>query len=136
MNDQTIHELDEVIRLNPKDAAAYLNRGYAYYKKGEYDKAIDDFDSAVRLCPNYETDFINSEFAHGRMEAIEAAIELLDNMIGSPPESAADFYYAGVRALFWNDKISAHRAFKKALELGYESYTKVETHLENLEIQK
>lgn len=33
MNNQTICELDEIIRLNPEDAAAYINRGDAYYRK-------------------------------------------------------------------------------------------------------
>lgn len=136
MNDQTIRELDEAIRLNPEDAAGYINRGYAYYKKGDNDKAIEDFDNAVRFCPNYETDFIDSNFAHGEIEAVEAAIELLNNVIGSSCESAADFYYAGVRALLGNNKITAQRAFKVALELGHEDLTKVERHLENLEIQK
>ncbi len=44
MNGQTIRELDEIIRLNPEDAKAYINRGYAYYEKGDYDQAISDYD--------------------------------------------------------------------------------------------
>ena len=43
MNDQTIRELDEAIRLNPEDAKAYINRGDAYEKRGEYDRAIEDY---------------------------------------------------------------------------------------------
>ena len=30
-------------------AAAYINRGYAYYRKGEYEKAIADFDKVIQL---------------------------------------------------------------------------------------
>ena len=132
MNSQTILESDEIIRLNPTDAKAYINRGYAYYKKGDFEQAIEDYDSAVRLCSNYETDFVYSKFAHGGQEAVEAALELLNSVISSPYESAADFYYAGLRALFRNDGISAQRAFKRVLELGYEDLTKLERHLENL----
>lgn len=77
MNDQTIHALDEIIRLNPKEAAAYVKRGYAYYKKGDSLRAIEDYDNALRLCPNYEIDFIGSKFAHGGLDAIQAAIERL-----------------------------------------------------------
>ena len=132
-NNQTLHELEEAIRLNPEDATAYLSRGYAYHKKGEYDKAIEDFDNAVRLCPNYETDFINSHFVHGRVKAIKTVIELLDSVISSAsPKSAVDFYYTGVRALFSNDGLIARRAFEIALRLGYEGHTKIERHLENL----
>ena len=49
MNNQTIHELDEIIRLNPEDAVAYINRGDAYHRKGEYDLAIMDYTEAIRL---------------------------------------------------------------------------------------
>ena len=47
MNDQTIHELDEAIRLNSEDATVYENRGDAYHEKGDYDRAIADYDQAI-----------------------------------------------------------------------------------------
>ena len=56
----------------------------------------------------------------------------MNSMIGSPPEGAADYYYAGVRALFRNDKFTAQRAFKMVLESGYENSENIERHLENL----
>ena len=133
MSDQTIQELDEAIILNPEDATNYINRGYAYYKKGNSEQAIEDYDSAVRLCSNYETDFVDSKFAHGGWKEIEAGIELLKSMISSPRESATDHYYAGVCALLMNNSLIAQRAFKMALSLGYEDLTKLERHLENLE---
>ena len=136
MNSQTIRELGEIILLDPTDAKTCINRGYAYYKKGNSTQVIEDYDSAVRLCSNYETDFIDSRFAHEGQEEVEAGIELLDSVISSPPESAADFYYTGVRALFRNDEFTAQKAFKMALNLGYEDLTKVERHLENLKNRK
>ena len=63
---------------------------------------------------------------------VEKAIELLNSFINTPRESADDFYYAGVRALFRNDKIAARRCFRKARELGYGDLGKVEQHLEDL----
>ena len=136
MDDKTIDELNETIRLNPEDATVYINRGYAYYKKGNCDRAIEDYDNAVPLCSNYEANFVESHFAHGGQEEVNAGIELLDSVVGSSGESAADFYYTGVRALFENNKITAQRSFKMALELGHEDLSKVERHLENFEIQK
>ena len=131
MNNQSIYALDEAIRLTPEDATHYINRGYAYYKKGNSEQAIEDYDSAVRLCSNYEADFIDSDFARGGQEAVEAAIELLNSMIGSPPESAADSYYTSLKLLLINDIRSAKMTFEIALELGYEDLTKVKKHLEN-----
>ncbi len=124
--------MDEAIQLNPEDATNYINRGYAYYKKGNSEQAIEDYNGAVRLCSNYETDFIDSRFAHGGQEAIEAGIELLNSVIGSPPESAADFYYTGVKLLLINDRLQAQMAFEIALNLGYKDREQVERHLENL----
>ena len=132
MKDQTIHELDEAIRLKPDDATNYINRGYVHLGKGDDDKAIEDFDNAVRLCPNYETDYIDSKFVHDGMEAVEAAIELLNSKVNSPTESATDFYYAGIALLFQNNKITARECFEMALLLGYEDSEKVQQHLENL----
>lgn len=133
MKDQTIRELDEAIQRNPEDVKTYLDRGYAYYEKGDLDRAIEDYDNAVRLCPNYVTDYIDSHFTHGGQEEVEAAIELLDSVASTPPETAADFYYTGVRWLFINNRLSAQECFKAALELDFEDRDKIEQHLENLE---
>jgi tetratricopeptide (TPR) repeat protein len=48
--------LSHAIRLNPKDAVAYNNRGVAYIEKGELDKAIADYDKALELAPNSGSD--------------------------------------------------------------------------------
>ena len=51
--DLAVRYYTEAIRLNPKDAATYNNRGYAYLQKGDSDKAIADYDEAIRLDPKY-----------------------------------------------------------------------------------
>ena len=83
-------------------ALVYINGGYAYYKKGNYEQVIEDYDGAVRICSNYETDFIDSKFVPGGMKEVNAAIELLNSLIGSPPKSVGDFYY------FCNDQLTAN----------------------------
>ena len=35
------------------DAAAYFNRGKAYYDKGQYDQAISDFTKALEIDPRF-----------------------------------------------------------------------------------
>jgi tetratricopeptide (TPR) repeat protein len=47
-----IRDYDEAIRLNPKNVAAFNNRGNAYVSRRMYDRAIQDFDEALRLNPN------------------------------------------------------------------------------------
>ena len=49
--DAAIAAYSEAIRLDPKYAAAYSNRGAAYGGEGQYDRAIADFSAAIRLSP-------------------------------------------------------------------------------------
>lgn len=50
-SDQAIAEFTEAIRLDPKQALGYANRGWCYAKKGEHEQAIADFTEAIRLEP-------------------------------------------------------------------------------------
>ncbi|GHT91375.1 hypothetical protein FACS1894140_1870 [Spirochaetia bacterium] len=40
--DKAIEEYTQAISIDPNDADAYLNRGNAYYDKGDYDRVITD----------------------------------------------------------------------------------------------
>ena len=46
-----IADYTEAIRLDPKYAKAYNNRGAAYKAKGQHDRATSDFTEAIRLNP-------------------------------------------------------------------------------------
>ena len=48
---------NEAIRLNPTHANALHNRGIAYGRKGEHDRAIADYNEAIRLDPKDATAF-------------------------------------------------------------------------------
>lgn len=52
-NKGTLADYDKAIRLNPDDAEAYLNRGMAKEKLGQYTSALKDFASAIRIKPDY-----------------------------------------------------------------------------------
>jgi tetratricopeptide (TPR) repeat protein len=71
--DKAIADFTEAIRLEPKNARAYFNRGsvwkvkcdYAYVDrgvarkaKGDYDKAIADFTEAIRLDPKLASGYV------------------------------------------------------------------------------
>jgi tetratricopeptide (TPR) repeat protein len=46
-----IADFDQVIKLDPKFALSYYDRGVAYSRKANYDRAIADFDLAIQLNP-------------------------------------------------------------------------------------
>jgi len=50
--------------LEVVDAAAYSNRGTAYFNEGEYDRAIKDFDRAIGLLPKYADAYKNRSLAY------------------------------------------------------------------------
>ena len=52
--DRAIADYDKAIKLNPRDANAYNNRGFAYGKKGQRDKAISDYRKALQIDPSHQ----------------------------------------------------------------------------------
>ena len=46
--DKAIDDCNQMLRLDPKSADAYYNRGEAHADKKEYDKALGDFDASIR----------------------------------------------------------------------------------------
>ena len=47
--DGAIADYTEIIRLNPKNEYAYLERGVTYFNKHDFDLAIADYDRAIEL---------------------------------------------------------------------------------------
>jgi tetratricopeptide (TPR) repeat protein len=69
---QAMALITEVIKSNPTDAEAYMNRGSAQTSLGEVELAISDFRTAIRLDPNLAPAWYNrgTTFAHvGRYES-------------------------------------------------------------------
>ena len=51
--DTVIRVCSRIIKLYPKNASAYYNRGVAYHNKLQYDRAIADYDMAISLNTKY-----------------------------------------------------------------------------------
>src|SRR5262249_54108891 len=49
--DEALEALNKSIELDPSFAFAWQNRGVAWYRKGELDKAISDIEMSLRLNP-------------------------------------------------------------------------------------
>ncbi|MDR1602709.1 MAG: tetratricopeptide repeat protein [Tannerella sp.] len=47
-----------------KQAKEYFQRGYAYYYKGDYDKAIESYHKAIELKPDYAEAYYNQGNAY------------------------------------------------------------------------
>jgi Flp pilus assembly protein TadD len=63
---EAIHDFTEVIRLYPKNHAAYNIRGIAYFERGKLDEAIRDYSKAIQLNPGYTKAYNNRGIAYLR----------------------------------------------------------------------
>ncbi len=50
-SDKVIAACSRLIKRNPNDAIAYINRGAAFANKGDYHRVIADYSQAIRLDP-------------------------------------------------------------------------------------
>jgi tetratricopeptide (TPR) repeat protein len=53
--DRAIADYNAALRIDPKYASAYNNRGIAYWGKKDYCRARADYEKALQLDPNYTT---------------------------------------------------------------------------------
>ena len=65
---------DRAIRLKPDLGGAYINRGNAKQKLGQYEAAVADYDEAIRLNPDLAEVYINRGAAKQKLGQYEAAI--------------------------------------------------------------
>ena len=56
--DCAIENYTKAIELDTDYAAAFYNRGSAYYNKEDYDQSLKDFDKAIELDSNIEDTYI------------------------------------------------------------------------------
>ena len=61
---EAISEFDEASRLDPQYAPAYLYRGGAYFRLGQFERAIQDYDEAVRLNPRFAEAYVGRSVAY------------------------------------------------------------------------
>ncbi len=87
-HDRAIEDYDQAIKLNPKLAIAFFNRGAAYSDKGQHDRAIQDYDQAIKLDPSDADNFYERSLAKAKKgdtagaDADLAAARRIDPNIG------------------------------------------------------
>ena len=64
---RAIQDYDKAIRLNPKYADAYNNRGAAYSGLGQYQRAMQDYDKAIQMWAPKASYYNNRSVAYRKM---------------------------------------------------------------------
>jgi tetratricopeptide (TPR) repeat protein len=75
----------------PKRAVALSNRGFAYRRKGDLDRAIADLNEAIRLDPRLANAFSNRGYAYNGKKEYERAISDLNEAIRLDPKHSYAF---------------------------------------------
>ncbi|MFK7818617.1 MAG: tetratricopeptide repeat protein [Planctomycetaceae bacterium] len=73
-----IKDFNEVIRRNPNDPNAYVNRGNAYREQGQFKKAIDDYSKAVNLDNDHFLAMHNRALLQTQLEKYDLALKDLN----------------------------------------------------------
>jgi tetratricopeptide (TPR) repeat protein len=95
---------------------ALSNRGVAYERRGEFDKAISDHTKALELAPD-ATIFLNRGSAYSKKGDAEAAIADFSRSIELRPEDAAAYLYRGKERLLSGDAQQARADLDRGLGL-------------------
>ena len=115
--DRAIVAFSDAMRLDPKSALAFTNRGVAYVRKGDMDRAIADFSEAIRLDPNYALASSNRGIAYARKGDNDRAIADFNEAIRLDPKSVLAFANRGIAYGKKGDNDQAIADFNEAIRL-------------------
>ena len=105
------------IELNAAVPEAYLNRGYAYRRKGMYDLAIADFTKAIELKPDHALAYGNRADVYLNTRNFDLALADINKAIQLKPDSAAAYNDRGFIYRRMGNKEPALADFEKAIQL-------------------
>ena len=108
----------EAIELNPENALAWHNRGWAYIEQKRYKQALDDFNKASQLSPNSELPYFGRGWVYNLQKEYDAAIKQYDKVIELNPKYAVAWNNRGAAKSWLNRMQEALVDYNKAVELN------------------
>ena len=116
--DRAIEAYSHAITLNPNYAAAYNNRGVAYYNKSDYARAIDDYTKAINLNPNDTASYNNRGVAYGEKGDCDLSIANYTKAIQLNSDDAIAYNNRGITYYNKGDCDRAITDYTKAINLN------------------
>ena len=107
----------DAIKLNPRYAEMYNNRGVAFSLKGKYDLGIKDYTEAINLNPNFASAYGNRGTAYKETGDVDSAIKDYTTAINLDPDSANAYDKRGWAYFKKGEANRAIRDYNKAIEL-------------------
>jgi len=101
-----------------RDPLPYVNRGVAFGRMGQLDRAREDFDRAIDSDPGYAEAYVNRGVAFGKMGQLDRARKDFDKAIDLKPNNASAYCNRGNAYLTLGNNELAISDFQKACYLG------------------
>jgi lipoprotein NlpI len=114
--DRAITQYNKAIKLDPKEAWSYNNRGLAYHKKGEYSKAITDYTKTIELDPRHRVAYYNRGNTYTYKGEFESAIANYNHAIGLDPKFKQAYVNRGTVLYYKGEHDKAIADFNKAIK--------------------
>lgn len=89
-------DMDEAIRLQPRQSGLYVNRAYLRYKLDDFFGAMADFDYAIQLDPINEAAIFNRALLEMETSANDKALVDLDRLVELDPANTRAYYNRSV----------------------------------------
>jgi serine/threonine-protein kinase len=93
--DKALAASSEAIRLDPKAAAAWFNRGLIYGALHQYEKCRDDYSQAIKLNPNWAAAWSNRGDAHLQLRRYDQVLADCTKALQLDPKLVNAWYNRG-----------------------------------------
>lgn len=107
------------LKLYPKTAIAYNQRGMAFYDIGNYQLAINDYDMALKFDSQFEHAYNNRGNVYYKLGNYPQAIKEYETALDLNPKFATVYYNLGLSYSKIGNSDMGLLFYKEAAELGY-----------------
>jgi tetratricopeptide (TPR) repeat protein len=120
--DSTVYKDENASTLSRNYAAAHLQLGFWYQRRGESKKAITEFERVERMFPGYAD--VGVPLGRIYLEAGDTAkaVALFEKLMRTSPGSPDVHYYYGVTQMFRGNGRAALQGFDRAIDLDPEFF--------------
>jgi tetratricopeptide (TPR) repeat protein len=108
----------DTVAKSPHKARAYLNLGYSYAKKGQYDQALEAFLRAIQLDPYVPEAYINISQLYANKNNLDEAFSFANRGVEVAPDSPLTFVQRGIIFARQKKDMEALSDFSKSISFN------------------